>query len=156
MQSKPKMPSIPEPNDSPDKMISSIDVTSKSVTPPPAGNGVISGDKIKIQLKDSTVTPSPAPLKPPKLNPSALAIHKKWQFDAEKLGGPEARIVVSKLAAKKLIFDMLHESFCPMVRLGYLFLANFIIIDSYTSMNIVLLCPTTTEHHRNIQGKREP
>jgi hypothetical protein len=44
----------------------------------------------------------------------ALAIHRKWQAEAEKHGGPDARIVVSKPAAKKLIFDMLHDSFRPM------------------------------------------
>eukprot|EP00957_Ditylum_brightwellii_P187904 14307253-Ditylum_brightwellii.AAC.1 len=41
-------------------------------------------------------------------------MHRKWQAEAEKLGGPNVRIVVNKLEAKKLIFDTLHESFRPM------------------------------------------
>ena len=45
---------------------------------------------------------------------SALAMHKKWQDAAEAMGGKDARIVVSKAAAKKLIFALMSDSFRPM------------------------------------------
>lgn len=45
---------------------------------------------------------------------AALDMHKKWQQEAEKMGGPGARIVVDKDTAKKLIFDVLHDAFAPM------------------------------------------
>lgn len=45
---------------------------------------------------------------------SAMAMHRKWQEAAEAVGGASARIVVSKPAAKALIFDMIHDSFRPM------------------------------------------
>ena len=50
----------------------------------------------------------------PKMSDKALATHRKWQEAAHKMGGPTARIVVSKPKAKQLIFDVLHDSFCPM------------------------------------------
>ena len=68
----------------------------KSVTPVPDGS---SKDKSKGTNKASK---------------EALAIHKKWQAEAVKLGGPDVKIEVSKPKAKKLIFDMLHDSFRPM------------------------------------------
>jgi len=43
-----------------------------------------------------------------------MAIHRKWQAAAEQMGGPDARIVVDKKAAKKLVFDLLYDAFCPM------------------------------------------
>ena len=45
---------------------------------------------------------------------AALDMHKKWQQQAESMGGPNARIVVEKAKAKALIFDMLHDAFKPM------------------------------------------
>jgi len=45
---------------------------------------------------------------------AALDMHKKWQEQANSMGGPNARIVVEKRKAKKLIFDMLHDAFAPM------------------------------------------
>ena len=44
----------------------------------------------------------------------ALAMHRKWQEAAEEMGGPDARIVVSKPAAKTLIYNQLHDAFAPM------------------------------------------
>lgn len=44
----------------------------------------------------------------------ALDMHKRWQQQAEKMGGREARIVVEKSKAKKIIFDLLHDAFAPM------------------------------------------
>lgn len=61
----------------------------------------------------SGITPSPVPL-PKKPSATALAMHRKWQEAAEGMGGKDARIVVSKPAAKKLVFDLLHEAFAPM------------------------------------------
>lgn len=70
---------------------------------------------------ETFITPAPAqpakaaPAK--KINPPSkqvLAMHRKWQEAAEAAGGKDARLVVSKPAAKKLIFDLLSESFRPM------------------------------------------
>ena len=44
----------------------------------------------------------------------ALDMHKKWQQDAKYLGGPDARIVVEKTKAKKLIFDVHNDELAPM------------------------------------------
>lgn len=71
---------------------------------------------------NSTVTPSPAvglaaakaPAQSNKPNKQYLALHRKWQEAAEAMGGPQARIVVSKGAAKKIIFDFLNDAFRPM------------------------------------------
>jgi hypothetical protein len=61
--------------------------------------------------KVATITPMPGKSQPSK---SAMDMHRKWQEAAEAVGGAGARIVVSKPAAKKLIFDKLHDAFCPM------------------------------------------
>lgn len=79
--------------------------------------------------KNGGVTPSPMPPKgaaakdaakkqatkqqPTKLSKSAMESHRKWQAEAEKQGGPNAKIVVNKPDAKKLIFDKLHDEFAP-------------------------------------------
>jgi hypothetical protein len=70
----------------------------------------------------STVTPSPAagvaaakaPAAISKPSKQALEYHRKWQEAAEAMGGPQARIVVAKGAAKKIIFDFLNDAFRPM------------------------------------------
>eukprot|EP00804_Cyclotella_cryptica_P013291 CCRYP_018637-RB/>CCRYP_018637-RB protein AED:0.20 eAED:0.20 QI:289/1/1/1/1/1/6/1235/735 len=100
-----------------------------AITPPPGYNNAIANGQsnvvvgalsTKVPAKgNKSVTPIPhsgASKNPSKAPPSkeALAIHRKWQAEAEKHGGKDARIVVSKPAAKKLIFDMLHDSFRPM------------------------------------------
>ena len=54
----------------------------------------------------------PAAKKPP--SKTTLEAHKKWQAEAEKRGGPNARIIVSKKDAKKPVFDKLMDSFKPM------------------------------------------
>jgi hypothetical protein len=56
----------------------------------------------------------PAVEKPKVISKSAIEAHRKWQAEAEKLGGPDVRVVVSKPDAKKLIFDKLHNEFAPM------------------------------------------
>ena len=65
-----------------------------------------------VSLKDNNK--SGGPPKKKEASKEALAIHRKWQAEAVKLGGPEAKIVVSKGAAKKLIFDMMYDAFRPM------------------------------------------
>jgi len=75
--------------------------------------------------KKGGVTPSPMPpkgaaKKPARKKPSAAVTQKnldmrnKWQSEAIRMGGPNARIVVSKPEAKKVIFDTLHDDFRPM------------------------------------------
>ena len=49
-----------------------------------------------------------------KLSKSAMESHRKWQAEAEKQGGPNAKIVVSKPEAKKIIFEKLNDEFTPM------------------------------------------
>jgi hypothetical protein len=51
---------------------------------------------------------------PKSASKAALAMHRQWQQQAEAVGGPSARIVVQKVKAKKLIFDLLHDAFLPM------------------------------------------
>lgn len=78
--------------------------------------------------KNGGVNPSPMPPRgaaakdakkqatkqqPTKLSKSAMESHRKWQAEAEKQGGPNAKIVVNKPDAKKLIFDKLHDEFAP-------------------------------------------
>jgi hypothetical protein len=52
-----------------------------------------------------------AAMKPSK---EQIEIHRKWQAAAEAAGGHNARIVLGKLTAKKMIFDFLYDSFRPM------------------------------------------
>lgn len=100
--------------------------------------GAVHGKK-RAKVKESGVTPSPMPPKgaskqappgksidaaataknpaiekPKVISKSAIEAHRKWQAEAEKLGGPDARVVVSKPDAKKLIFNKLHNEFAPM------------------------------------------
>ncbi|KAL7572536.1 hypothetical protein ACA910_000359 [Epithemia clementina (nom. ined.)] len=92
--------------------------TSHTITPVPQQG--LSGAKAAVISNAKTtrdVTPlEPKPKEKPAAKPSkeALAMHRKWQEQAEALGGKDARIVVSKPEAKKLIFDLLHDAFQPM------------------------------------------
>ena len=91
--------------------------TAVEVTPPPGINCRVinhtptGGTSTKLAMdgnaKSKKVTPMPS-----KPSNQALAVHKKWQDAAKALGGE--RIVVSKPAAKKLICDILKDSFKPM------------------------------------------
>ena len=109
-----------------------------AITPPPSHNravaenqsnvvvGMAGGSKTGGKKKDGDVTPSPlskgatkktvaaASDKPKGLSKTAIECHKKWQAEAEKLGGPGVKIIVCKPEAKKLIFDKLHDAFAPM------------------------------------------
>lgn len=60
------------------------------------------------------ITPIPGSKLTSQPSVQAMAIHRKWQAAAETLGGSDARIVVDKTAAKKLIVDLLYDAFCPM------------------------------------------
>jgi hypothetical protein len=96
-----------------------VDIASHTVTP---------GRNAQIDAATETlasVTPSPGQAlkdanvaKAGKLKPPAsqkqLEMHRQWQATAESMGGPNARIIVSKPEAKKLIFDVLHDAFAPM------------------------------------------
>jgi hypothetical protein len=67
----------------------------------------------EIKAETSNVAPkkSIAGMKPSK---AQLEIHRKWQAAAEAEGGPNARIVLHKPVAKKIIFDFLFDTFRPM------------------------------------------
>ena len=56
----------------------------------------------------------PGAKSPPKLSKSAMESYRKWQGEAEKQGGPNAKIVVSKPEAKRIILEMLHDDLTPM------------------------------------------
>jgi hypothetical protein len=104
-----------------------------SITPPPCHDmavaenqsnivvGAVHTSKVGKKMQGS-VTPSPMPPsskktedeKPKVMSKSAIEAHRKWQAEAERLGGPNARVVVSKPEAKKLIFGKLHNEFTPM------------------------------------------
>lgn len=97
-----------------------------TITPPPVSNAAIAAGQsnvivgaVKNGKKDKkSITPAPdgaakdKAAKPKQPSKEALAIHRKWQIEADKLGG--GKIEVSKPKAKKLIFDMMHDSFRPM------------------------------------------
>ena len=89
--------------------------TSHTVTPVPQSGS--SGSNVRPSSNANDVTPmEPKPKNrvAPKPSKEALAIHKKWQEQAEAMGGKDARIIVSKPDAKKLIFELLHDAFRPM------------------------------------------
>jgi len=96
------------------KDIQTEEIGSHTVTPLP------NATKMDEEVPNDTNAPivSPNPAEPSKIckQPSkqALALHRKWQEAAEAMGGPGTRIVVSKPAAKKIIFDFLYDSFHPM------------------------------------------
>ena len=56
----------------------------------------------------------PGAKSPPKLSKSAMESYRKWQAEAEKQGGPNAKIVVSKPKAKRIILEMFHDEGVPM------------------------------------------
>jgi len=106
-----------------------------AITPPPSHNNAVADGQANVVVgagrakggkkKKGVVTPMPpgAATKKPAVvakKPSAAMMQKltetrqRWQADAERLGGPDARIVVSKPEAKKLIFQMLLDNFRPM------------------------------------------
>jgi hypothetical protein len=135
-QEDPKMPKPRLLTSTPDQ--SSPTATSKSsgstsaitsVTPPPGGaGGLATSPKNRNKQGQNIgvgVTPSPfaggeeevsKPQQPIKNKPSAklTELHKKWQAEAEKVGGKGARVVCSKPEAKKIIRDVLYERFGPM------------------------------------------
>jgi hypothetical protein len=114
----PAMPIFPTLSSSPSQKTSGD--KSNFVTPPPnrLGGKIAQGeeDNAKVSGTANKITPVPGGnnAKPARPSAGALAMHKKWQEAAEAIGGKDARIVVSKPAAKKLIFDLLYEAFCPM------------------------------------------
>ncbi|GKY96953.1 hypothetical protein MPSEU_000654300 [Mayamaea pseudoterrestris] len=102
---------------SPCAATNAIDV-SNTVTPGPRAQ--VGFDATATDLDSSTITPSPgladakkAAAKAP-VSKKQLDMHRQWQATAESLGGPNARIIVNKNDAKKLIFDVLHDAFAPM------------------------------------------
>ena len=100
------MPVFPE---SPSKDSRTTGLASHTVTPPPGALQMKSSSK--NNTNGNTVSPATTVKKPP--SKQVLALHRKFQETAEAMGGPGTRIVVSKPAAKKLIFDHLFDSFRP-------------------------------------------
>lgn len=85
------------------------------VTPSPMPpKGASNKAAARKSIDAATTAKNPTVEKPKVMSKSAIEAHRKWQAEAEKLGGPDARVVVSKPDAKKLIFDKLHNEFAPM------------------------------------------
>jgi hypothetical protein len=88
------------------------------VTPPP--HSLANASQARAEVKGTNAAKITPPVgKPSKVaskvaSKAALAMHKNWQDAAEAMGGKDSRIVVSKPAAKRLIFDKLFDAFCPM------------------------------------------
>lgn len=82
------------------------------VTPLPGGTTSQEDDEDDGDDGGSNPKPKKATTQQP--SKQALALHQKWQEAAVAMGGKDARIVVSKPKAKKLIFDMLENAFRPM------------------------------------------
>ena len=119
---KSNVPKIEEDVKTSSKVVSmkgEIDV--RNTTPPSKTKSVNHLDNNSQLNRETIITPSPqinginsnnrAKTKP---SASAIAIHRKWQAAAEKMGGKDARIVVSKPVAKQLILELLTDSFRPM------------------------------------------
>jgi hypothetical protein len=99
-----------------------INHPANTITPPPI-SGILEQQQENSIGSQYTVTPThddmsmvakkklSTELKPSK---AQLEIHRKWQTAVEAAGGPKARIVLYKPAAKKLIFDFLFDAFRPM------------------------------------------
>ena len=115
-QKNPTMPSFPSLPTSPSQKQSKTHAN--FVTPPPNSLvGKVPQASDAVAGKAAKITPntsSSANPKPNKPSAGALAMHKKWQEEAEARGGKDARIVVKKPEAKKIIFDFLFDEFCPM------------------------------------------
>jgi len=74
-----------------------------SVITPPPPHSCTTNDQSKKASKPAA-----------KLSKSAMESYRKWQAEAEKQGGPNAKIVVSKPEAKRIIIEMLHGEGRPM------------------------------------------
>lgn len=119
-QKSPQMPNFPSTSTTPARKQSN-DVAN-FVTPPPnslasmaplqAKEGTGTGTGTATNAAKITPNPSANPVPNKPVSAGALASYKKWQQQAEALGG--GRIVVSQPAAKKIIFDFLFDAFCPM------------------------------------------
>jgi len=84
-----------------------------TVTPvPPKGESSAAKGNSKKAAAGGGKKPAAKPAA--KLSKSAMESHRKWQAEAEKQGGPNAKIVVSKPEAKKIIFEKLYDEFTPM------------------------------------------
>ena len=86
-----------------------------TVTPvPPKGESSAAKGNSKKAAGGGGGGKKPAAKPAAKLSKSAMESHRKWQAEAEKQGGPNAKIVVSKPEAKKIIFEKLYDEFTPM------------------------------------------
>jgi len=116
--SREENPALPIFSDSGVAAAASADKNKNALTPPPPSQ---TGKK---KNGKPLVTPSPHPLtattgnnggKKEKAKPSSnlTAMNEKWQKEATKLGGPNAKIVVQIPAAKKIVYDTCFDAFKP-------------------------------------------
>jgi hypothetical protein len=116
-QKRPTIPSFPSISSSPSAKKNHANAN--FVTPPPNSLAAKATQAREGNSKNddgsAEITPlASASRNPKKPSAGALAMHKKWQEAAEAIGGKDARIVVSKPVAKKLVFDLLFDAFRPM------------------------------------------
>ena len=94
---------------------------SSAITPPPYHNRAVAENQSIVVVgmagkkNDGGVTPSPVPPKVESkkaaagklgdadkpMSKATIEAHKKWQAEAEKLGGPGARVIVGKPDASR-------------------------------------------------------
>lgn len=102
-----------------------------SITPLPSHEQAVTDNQSNIVVgafrskgKKSGVTPSPMPQKGsskegakkaavPKLDPKMKSQLDKWQREASNLGLSGKNIILDGDAAKKVVFDEMHDMFCP-------------------------------------------
>ena len=102
---------------SPVKATPNSNILHNTVSPLPLSPHSTSDQAVGSSSSVAKVHPMPPKddsTRPAQPSSAAMAMHRKWQEAAETAGGAGARIIVSKPAAKKLIFDMLFDSFRPM------------------------------------------
>lgn len=102
------MPAFSEP---PAKATKSS-TTTNTVTPPPH---TLQSRTFKTKDNEGLPVKTLFDERKKKAKPSKaqLEMHRKWQEAAESLGGADARIVLSKPAAKKIIYEFLYDAFRP-------------------------------------------
>lgn len=126
--SKYKDAAMPVFSESPAKGETALSTALANTITPPPNSGVFATQNKDPNKGKSTITPIPAAMELESQKPDAikkpaasakpskaqLEIHRKWQAAAEAAGGSDTRIVLSKPAAKKIIYDFLYDAFRPM------------------------------------------
>ena len=110
-------PSLPKPNASSPQMHSVTSTNNSTLTPPPPFQLAKTTTK-----KAPTVTPcnvshdsnnNVAHEKKKVVSATAQKAHAKWLAEAQKVGGPQAKLILDRPEVKRLVFDVLRDAFGP-------------------------------------------